>query len=237
MRKLTIDFHCHFLPGIDDGAADVSTAANMLKALTAQNVSVVAATPHYTSEKEAPDAFLKRREQSLELILAHKDKKKFPEILPGAEVSLAPGISQLALEKLCIGRTKALLIELPMTSVRSWMVNEIEMIAGAHNVIPMIAHLDRYSGFFTERDYEHIFSLGNAYYQINASAFRHRHTLHKLLDWDNQGIRMLVGTDAHNMKHRPPDYTAIVKALSGKRYEQLLENIFVSSQELFSAVL
>src|SRR6476620_4371392 len=41
-----IDLHCHILPGIDDGAADLSTSIAMAKAFVADGVSVVACTPH-----------------------------------------------------------------------------------------------------------------------------------------------------------------------------------------------
>ena len=41
-----IDLHCHILPGIDDGAADLSVSMAMAKAYVADGVSVVACTPH-----------------------------------------------------------------------------------------------------------------------------------------------------------------------------------------------
>ena len=44
--KAMIDLHCHILPGIDDGAADLSVSIEMAKAFVADGVSVVACTPH-----------------------------------------------------------------------------------------------------------------------------------------------------------------------------------------------
>ena len=41
-----IDLHCHILPGIDDGAADLSVSLEMARAFVADGVSVVACTPH-----------------------------------------------------------------------------------------------------------------------------------------------------------------------------------------------
>src|SRR6478672_636697 len=41
-----IDLHCHMLPGIDDGAADLSVSIEMARASMADGVSVVACTPH-----------------------------------------------------------------------------------------------------------------------------------------------------------------------------------------------
>src|SRR4029078_1683570 len=45
-HRLMIDLHCHILPGIDDGAADISVSIAMAKAFVADGVSVVACTPH-----------------------------------------------------------------------------------------------------------------------------------------------------------------------------------------------
>jgi protein-tyrosine phosphatase len=41
-----IDLHCHILPGIDDGAADLDVALDMARASVAEGVSVLACTPH-----------------------------------------------------------------------------------------------------------------------------------------------------------------------------------------------
>src|SRR5262249_15133460 len=40
------DLHCHILPGIDDGAAELSVSIEMAKAFVADGVTVVACTPH-----------------------------------------------------------------------------------------------------------------------------------------------------------------------------------------------
>ena len=41
-----IDLHCHILPGMDDGASDISVSIAMARAFVADGVSVVACTPH-----------------------------------------------------------------------------------------------------------------------------------------------------------------------------------------------
>ena len=42
-----IDFHTHILPGIDDGAKDVSVSAAMLEMEKEQGVNEIVLTPHY----------------------------------------------------------------------------------------------------------------------------------------------------------------------------------------------
>ncbi|MDQ3434131.1 MAG: capsular biosynthesis protein, partial [Actinomycetota bacterium] len=41
-----IDLHCHILPGIDDGSTDADEACALARALVADGVTTVAATPH-----------------------------------------------------------------------------------------------------------------------------------------------------------------------------------------------
>lgn len=41
-----IDLHCHILPGIDDGATDLSVSIEMAKAFAADGVTIAACTPH-----------------------------------------------------------------------------------------------------------------------------------------------------------------------------------------------
>ena len=41
-----IDLHSHILPGLDDGATDLSVSLAMARAFVADGVEVVACTPH-----------------------------------------------------------------------------------------------------------------------------------------------------------------------------------------------
>src|SRR6516164_8698247 len=41
-----IELHCHILPGIDDGAAELSVSLEMARSFVTDGVSVVACTPH-----------------------------------------------------------------------------------------------------------------------------------------------------------------------------------------------
>src|SRR5262245_44737509 len=44
-----IDLHCHILPGIDDGAAELSVSLEMANTFVEDGVSFVACTPHILS--------------------------------------------------------------------------------------------------------------------------------------------------------------------------------------------
>lgn len=40
------DIHCHILPGVDDGARDLSASLEMLEAAKAAGVTSIVCTPH-----------------------------------------------------------------------------------------------------------------------------------------------------------------------------------------------
>ena len=42
-----IDLHTHILPGVDDGAEDLTEALDMARTALANGINVVAATPHF----------------------------------------------------------------------------------------------------------------------------------------------------------------------------------------------
>jgi protein-tyrosine phosphatase len=47
-----IDLHCHILPGVDDGAADLEDAVAMAAQAEADGIEVVCATPHIRSDHD-----------------------------------------------------------------------------------------------------------------------------------------------------------------------------------------
>ncbi|MFJ7991185.1 tyrosine-protein phosphatase [Peribacillus frigoritolerans] len=46
-----IDIHCHILPGVDDGAADIKESLNMARKAVEAGITHIFATPHHLNEK------------------------------------------------------------------------------------------------------------------------------------------------------------------------------------------
>ncbi|MEY8733665.1 tyrosine-protein phosphatase [Peribacillus frigoritolerans] len=46
-----IDIHCHILPGVDDGSADLNESLNMARKAVESGISHIFATPHHLNEK------------------------------------------------------------------------------------------------------------------------------------------------------------------------------------------
>ncbi|MEG0229118.1 MAG: CpsB/CapC family capsule biosynthesis tyrosine phosphatase, partial [Oscillospiraceae bacterium] len=149
------DYHCHILPEMDDGAKDVETSEKMLEMLFEQGVDAVVLTPHYYMSKESAESFLKRREKSfLELKKSNFNRIKY---VLGAEVYLEKHISKIEyMEKLCFGSSKYILIEMPYSPIKDWMLKELDDIYYNLQLIPIFAHLDRYIKIYTKNDYKNL---------------------------------------------------------------------------------
>lgn len=61
---MIIDCHTHLLPGIDDGAKDLSTSLEMLNEEKKQGVDYVIATPHFYANRDKMEKFIDRRERA-----------------------------------------------------------------------------------------------------------------------------------------------------------------------------
>ena len=56
------EYHCHVLPGLDDGSQNLGTSLAMLEMMKDQGVKRVVFTPHfYYHKEESVDSFLERR--------------------------------------------------------------------------------------------------------------------------------------------------------------------------------
>ena len=100
------DYHCHILPGFDDGAVDAETSLEMINIMKEQGVERIIATPHfYAHEERSLTEYLLRREDAYESMaeLAEMQNIVLPNIALGAEVAIEHGISKIhGIDKLAI---------------------------------------------------------------------------------------------------------------------------------------
>ena len=217
---MLIDFHTHLLPAIDDGSQSVAESLDMLEASRLQNVRCIVATPHFYADRTNLADFLHQRDKAYELLLSQHTQSE-PKVLLGAEVTYFRGIGKAeGLENLCIAGTNALLLEMPFTQ---WGKNELNAPHRILNrgLIPIIAHIERYYPF--QRDltvFNEVLSQP-VYLQVNAEALLSRRTRRFVFKLIENGYKILLGTDCHNMNKRKPDIEAgrqIIMRAFGKEY-------------------
>ena len=205
------DTHTHILPGMDDGAADLSESLRLLRRSKAQGVKTVVLTPHFYPDRESVDSFLARRQEAYEL-LCREVPSGFPRLVLGAEVAWCAGLEHMErLKELTMGQTDYLLLEMPYMSWTDEQLTGILRLVEDGRVTPVMAHVDRYLHMQNRGQYEAVLGM-NVPLQMSAVAFRQFFRRRKALRLMSQG-QWMVGSDCHNLTDRPPCMADVARYL------------------------
>ena len=202
-----IDLHCHMLPALDDGPANVDFSVAMARAAAEAGIHVTVATPHVRSDHPTQPEAIADGVQELNDALAGEDVEL--RVLAGAEVSLgkAAKLDDATLAELCLGSGHYLLVECPYRSVEV----DIEGIVGdlqRRGFAPVLAHPERCPIF--QRDPTRLTRLvnGGVLCSITAASLAggFGSTVRRFaIGLLNDGLVHNVASDAHDHLHRPPD--------------------------------
>lgn len=206
-----IDLHCHILPGIDDGASDLSVSLEMAKASVAQGVTVVACTPHilpglYHNSGPA----IREATRHLQTVL---DEEGIPlRLVTGADVHMTPGFvaGLRSGHLLSLADSRYVLVEPPHHTAPPQLEDFFFNLVVA-GYVPILTHPERLS--WVPSRYETIKRLVQAgvWMQITTGSLAGtfgRNPLywaHRMLD---EGFVHVIATDAHDTEHRRPDLAA-----------------------------
>jgi protein-tyrosine phosphatase len=203
-----VDFHSHFLPGIDDGSDCVETSLAMLRECRRQGVGLMCATPHFYADETDPASFLRRRNaawKSLREAMVESGEK-WPRVLLGAEVLFFPGISMAEeIAGLCLQGTPFLLIEPPMMHWSNSMLDEIEQCGETLDCVPVLAHIDRYMRILNDYSLFERVEERDILIQVNAGFFLNRRTEEIAVEHLVEKRFHFIGSDCHNMEERRPN--------------------------------
>lgn len=203
-----IDIHCHCLPGIDDGPANMLEAIELCKALVCDGIGTVIATPHQLGRFDNTNNAEQIRE-AVRIMNENLHEMAIDlEILPGADVRVDERLCDLlAADKvmtLCDKR-RHLLLELPAEVLINIEPLLTELSQAGMSVI--ISHPERYRMVAKwpqtiEKWLEYSVSL-----QITAGSLLGEFgSATKEAAWFflQQGWAQFVATDAHDVCQRRP---------------------------------
>lgn len=230
------DFHSHILPGMDDGCKTPEQSLEALRLSYAQGVRAIFATPHYYPV-ESVEKFLARREEAWEKLRAEIKKQgaeDIPQILLGAEVAYRPGISSAeGIEKLCLGSSQYLLLELPF---RAWGKEELRQVSNfncARGILPILAHYERYRPL-QSRDMYTQMAQQDVLIQKNAEAFSGFWGERSACREVKLGRCHLLGSDCHGLTSRKPNLSVAIDSLRRRGLTKELGCITKTGWEIFS---
>jgi len=191
------DWHCHILPGVDDGVQTMKESLQILAEYERLGVKEVWLTPHIM--EDIPNTTKKLRDRFAELKAAYQGSV----MLHLASENMLDNLFEERLEKndlLPIGKDgKHLLVETSYFNPPMGL-NNILLRIKAKGYYPVLAHPERYL-YMNENDYLDLKSMGIEFQLNQFSLFglygkevqKRAQTLQK------QGVYSYIGTDLHRI--------------------------------------
>lgn len=230
-----VEMHCHILPGIDDGSQDIETSLKMIAKLQAQGAKKILLTPHYYSDEIYLDDFLRMREKAYNALVKELPAGS-PTLIPAAEVYISEYLFRnKSLDELKIGNTNYILLEHPFSSSFSpGSYDRLMNLYCDYGVKPVLAHIERYKALMDDVDKLEAYIDMGCLTQVNISSFvdapkKIKKKLFNLLD---TGHIHLIGSDAHNLDTRPPEFKDGVNEIIKKSGKEAIDVLMNNANQL-----
>lgn len=200
------DIHTHILSDIDDGAASVEAAIELLYEEQKQGITHIVLTPHFNIQETTIQEFLEKREESFKILL--KEMEKHPSLNGlnlhlGAEVRYDPNLIYNDVFDLCIEDTSYLLLELTMSYPFNFDQTALWMLS--KGISPILAHVERYDYICKNPKLLENLLYAGVVFQCNASSLFSKHYGKRVKKLMKHGYVQVLASDTHNMNSRPPE--------------------------------
>jgi protein-tyrosine phosphatase len=227
-----IDIHCHILPGLDDGAADLGTSLEMARMAIGDGIATVACTPHifpgvYDNTAESIEAAVSALEERL------AEEGIALALVTGADIHLAPDL----VDRLQNGdvpplnESRYFLFE-PPHDILPPRLDSFLFGAMAAGYRPILTHPERLA--WIEQHYPLIQALAGSgvVMQLTAGSLtglfrrRARYWSERMID---EGIAQVIASDAHGTDTRPPIMSPARDLVAGRWGDDLAERLFLAN--------
>jgi protein-tyrosine phosphatase len=205
-----IDLHCHYLPGIDDGAQTLEESLDLARAAVAAGVTTAVMTPHvHPGRYQNNRATITKLCAAFQRVLVHR---QIPlDIRVGGEVRISaeiiPMIEQDEIPFLGVmDGYRIILLEFPHSHLLLGADKLVNWLL-ARRIRPLIAHPERNKEVMRSVEKMQPFVSAGCLLQLTGgSVVGHfgkpaQECARALI---SRGWASVVATDAHNLKHRPP---------------------------------
>lgn len=206
-----IDLHCHILPGLDDGPANMDFSLAMAREAVDANIQIAVATPHIRADYEGITA--ERIAAAADELNARIEEDGLPlRVIPGGEVAI-PMLDELGddeLTLLSLGSGGYVLLESPYGRSPVDVEGAVaEITRRGHSTV--LAHPERCPLFQADVDRLAALAERGVLCSITAASLagsfgaRARSFAVELM---RRGLVHDVASDAHDHLHRPPHLRA-----------------------------
>ena len=212
----SVDVHCHCLPGLDDGPKTPDDALALCRALVADGITTVVATPHQLGRYDRRNSAAVVR-QAVGALQARLNVEGVPlTVLPGADVRIDERIVPMLRtgEVLTAGGGNCLLLELPHETYID-PTPMIRLLAG-RGLRAIVTHPERHEAVRKKPECVTPWLQAGAVLQLTAGSLVGsfgKSAEAAAWKWLEAGQASIVATDAHDVERRPPCITAAIDAI------------------------
>ncbi|BCR05398.1 phosphoesterase [Desulfuromonas versatilis] len=145
-----IDFHCHILPGIDDGPGSASESLKIARTLELAGFAEVYCTPHCIKGVwENTPAIVRRAVRDLQVLL--DEAGILLKLRPGMEYYLDEFFPQFLTDPQTLGDSDYILVESPSRGIPD-LIKENIFAAIRAGLKPVLAHPERHAMFAPQKE-------------------------------------------------------------------------------------
>lgn len=169
-----IDLHNHLMPGVDDGAADLSLAREAVRLLRDQGVETIVTTPHFEASLTRSPERCAARLAELDAAwgeLAAMAAADFPglRLERGVELMLDTPSPDLSDPRLRLAGTSFVLVEFPGFAIPP-NTDEVmaALVRGGYH--PVVAHPERYAELLGRTDRLGSLMQRGCHFQVNCAS-------------------------------------------------------------------
>ncbi|MEH7095607.1 tyrosine-protein phosphatase [Neobacillus vireti] len=199
-----VDIHCHILPGIDDGAGNMSDSILMAKEAEKEGIHTIIATPHLNNQYDNRKELIVTKVQEVNQAL--KNDGVNVTILPGQEPRIYGDIlDDLEKDEIqSLNNSQYLFIEFPSNHVPRY-TEKLLFDIQVKGLTPIIVHPERNSELIERPDLLYHLVEKGALTQVTASSLC-GYFGKNIKNFSNQIIEAnlahFIASDAHNITNR-----------------------------------
>ena len=226
-----IDIHAHILPGLDDGARDISDTLEMAELAVSSGVKAIVATPHCNVPGMFRNFFANEYIRIYESAVRVLREEGIPlELYPGMEVFGTYDLPDLLVEKkiMPINQSRYVLIEFGFDEDPDFMTNVLRRVRDV-GAKPVVAHVERYEAIQDNPEIIYKWRRSGYQIQVNKGSFMGRFGVkaekvsYRLLNHD---MITVIASDAHGSTRRTPYMMDAYAELSTLYPQEKLRRLF-----------
>ena len=228
---VSTDIHCHLVPGVDDGARDAATAAEIIERMQSWGVKRIIASPHVTQDtfENTPEELVKAL---AELQAELNARGNNIELSRSAEYRIDDySMSQINSGVATTLPNSYILVENAFMQ-EPWGLDQLLFDLQVKGLRPILAHPERYFYYHkNQRRYDKIHAAGTCF-QVNMLSLAGYYGKEEKAIAESlvaKGYVDFLGTDIHHHRH----VDSIEAYLQSKDYSKILPKLNLQNDKAF----